>query len=296
MSTKVFLINSFNSKKYVTDATKLSEEIENLGFRSIIVYGGASQFLPNYAHFTLKLSEKRTVISIPENLSDNNAFVGFSRAFNDGHFTENEYKDALYVYIHDTCKISDHFVNRINDLPCVKGWVFAHIYGLYNIGVCDQIFILNRARDFIGIKFIPKDKSIALEQGEKIVLEQPFIYFSNTTIEIQPLIYYSTRTLSMVINTNMHNCDMMSLNAFMDSSGCKRYVTFIASLGIYKFVGSHVSYFVPIWASPSHEVKNQDDYEDMKKSFSQLQLSTSEYSIGSITPWVPLSPLNLTST
>lgn len=273
---KVFLINSFNQSKYVINAQRLSEDIENKGFVTIVVYGGATSCS------CLQLSAKKWVISIRENLSDNNAFTGFERAFKMGHFREDEFRNATYIYVHDTCQTSDSFVERINELPVVKGWVFAHIYGLYNMGICDQTFILTRATDLMGILHIPKDQSIALEQGDTIYIEG---------IEIKPLIHYSKRTLATVITSDVFKCDFMSLNAVGDSSSSKRYVTFIGSLGMYKFVGSHVSYFVPVWASPGHEVRSESDYNNMKCAFSQIQLSTSGGSVGSLTPWISLPPV-----
>ena len=271
----IFLINSFNSSKYVRNAQKLSYDITSKGFVTIIVYGGAEAFS------CLQLTETSHVISIKENLSDNNAFKGFEQAFAAGHFRENTFRNATYIYIHDTCQISDNLVERVNKIPKVSGWVFAHIYGLYNIGVCDQMFLLTRANDLKGVTYIPKDKSIALEQGELISVEG---------IDIKPLIHYSKRTLATVINDTFSNCDFMSLNAFGESSASKRFITYIGALGIYKFVGSHVSYFVPIWASAAHEVRTQDGYETLKRSFSSLHLSTSEGPLGNITPWIPLPP------
>lgn len=272
---KVFLINSFNSSKYVQNAQRLSNDIDSKGFITVIVYGGASEFA------CLQLTDKKWVISIKENLSDNNAFAGFEQAFSLGHFRENNFRSATYIYVHDTCQISDNFVERVNKIPIVSGWIFAHIYGLYNIGVSDQMFLLTRANDFKGITHIPKDKSISLEQGESVHIEG---------IEIRPLIHYSKRTLAAVITDVFTNCDFMSLNAFGESSDCKRFVTYIGSLGIYKFVGSHVSYFVPIWATPAHEVRTQADYDTMKASFAQIQLSLPDCPLGTITPWIPLPP------
>ena len=272
---KVFLINSFNSSKYVQNAQRLSNELYAKDFTSVIVYGGASDFA------CLQLSDKKWVISIKENLSDNNAFLGFERAFNVGMFRENDFKSATYIYIHDTCQLSDNFVDRVNQIPAVSGWVFAHIYGLYNIGACDLRFLLTRANDLKGITHIPKDKSIALEQGETINIEG---------LELKPLLHYSQRTLATVITNTISNCDFMSLNAIGESSDSKRFVTYIGALGLYKLVGSHVSYFVPIWATPSHEVRTQADYETMKASFSKIQLSIPEHALGTITPWIPLPP------
>lgn len=272
---KVFLINSFNSSKYVQNAQRLSNQLYVNGFTSVIVYGGTSDFA------CLQLSDKKWVISIKENLSDNNAFVGFERAFSFGHFRENDFRSATYIYIHDTCQLSDNFVDRVNKIPAVTGWFFAHIYGLYNIGVCDQMFLLTRANDLKGITHIPKDKSIALEQGETINVEG---------FEIKPLLYYGKRTLATVITDTISNCDFMSLNAIGESSSSKRFVTYIGALGLYKLVGSHVSYFVPVWATPSHEVRTQADYDTMKASFSKIQLSTPERVLGVITPWIPLPP------
>lgn len=272
---KIILINSFNKSKYIKNALNLSKQLESTDFVSVVVYGGSSQF------HCLMLSEKKWVISISENLSDNNAFYGFEKAFRNGFFRKNVFRDATYVYIHDTCKITDSFVKRINELPKIKGWMFAHIYGLYNIGVCDQLFVLTRGNDFKNTTFLPKDESIKLEQGESVYLNGN---------EIKPLIYYSKRTLSTVITCDLSKCDFMTLNAVKDSDDSKRYVSFIGSLGIYKYVGSHVTYFVPIWASRDHEVRNMSNYLKMKSAFSEIQLSILNNPVGSINPWISLPP------
>lgn len=273
---KVILINSFNSAKYATASIDLATQINNIGYTTIIVYGGACLFTCS------ELIRNFWCISIPENLSDNNAFVGFERAFKMGFFRENCFREATYILIHDTCKISPNFQQRLNDLPAVNGWVFAHSYGLYNIGICDQRFLLTRARDFEQITFLPKDKSIALEQGVTVNADG---------VDIPPLLKYSSRTLSKYMEPSMENCDSMSLNAFGASDDSRRYVSYLGSLGIFKFVGSKVTYFIPIWATNAHEVKTNQDFEKMKRSFSHISLSTSEQPIGTINPWIHLVPL-----
>lgn len=272
---KIFLINSFNHSKYVKNAHTLSEELETFGFHTITVYGGGSDFLCS------QLTNNKWVISIPENLSDNNAFVGFERAFAAGHFRELCYRNAVYIYVHDTCRISrKNFVTTINSLPVVPGWVFAHTYGLYNIGICNQDFLLKRAKDFLNVKYIPKDQSIALEQGHKIQID------SN---EINPLVYYSKKTIAKVTNSDMDKCDFMSLNTFQEGES-KRFVSYIGALSLYKLVGSHISYFVPIWASAAHQVHDQKGYDIMCQNFSHLELRNNHATVGTLSPWIPLVP------
>ena len=275
---KIFLINSFNNSKYVKNAHRLSEELETFGFHTITVYGGGSDFLCS------QLTDNKWVISIPENLSDNNAFVGFERAFAAGHFREKYHRDAVYIYVHDTCRISrKNFVATINSLPVVPGWAFAHTYGLYNIGICSQDFLLKRAKDFLNVKYIPKDQSIALEQGHKIQIDGN---------EINPLLHYSNKTIAQVTNSDMDRCDFMSLNSHQEGES-KRFVSYIGALSLYKLVGSHISYFVPIWASAAHQVHDQTGYDVMCQNFSHLELRNNHATMGTISPWIPLVPIHL---
>lgn len=99
-------------------------------------------------------------IRIVENLSDHNVYVGFKR--NLDVFDSNKFRNAVYVYLHDTCIISDHFGECIQKLDKFvffhNHWVFAQTFGLFNIWICTFDFILHRASDFEGISFIPKDE------------------------------------------------------------------------------------------------------------------------------------------
>jgi hypothetical protein len=172
-----------------------------------------------------------------------------------------------------------------------KGWVFAQIYGLYNIGVCDQEFLLERSKDFDGIALLPKDESIALEQGNRIKVWAR----DRSLVTVQPLLAYSKYTLAPMTQGELGLCDFMTLNA-VDNGRGRRYASFIAALGIYKFVGCKVSFFVPIWATPAHAVANVAEYDMMRHTFASIGLSTAKGVLGSITPWIPLIPIAATST
>lgn len=276
---KVFLINSFNSSAYVKAALSLLNEIDcfltpsEISF--IIVFGGASDFSCK------KINENTRYLTIKENLSDNNAFVGFERAFAMGEFRENNFRDATYIYIHDTCKVGKSFVERMNELPKPRGWVFAHTYGLYNIGICDQNFLLKRANDFKGVSVIPKDQSIQLEQGYEI---------ENSGIKIPPLSFYTCKTLSSMTLPTIDRCDYMTLNGTGTPEN-RRFVSFIGALGLYKMVGCKVSFFVPIWATSSHTIQTLQDRENMVKAFSNIKIGDGKDIIGTISPWIPFVPL-----
>tara|TARA_Y100001936_G_scaffold249127_1_gene298631 strand:- start:409 stop:1209 length:801 start_codon:yes stop_codon:yes gene_type:complete len=259
---RIFLINSFNNSKYILWARELSNQIENFGFQTVTVFGGGDGF------YCCHLTPLKSIISITENLSDHNAFVGFEKAFSDGHFREESYRNATYIYVHDTCKISTrNFVETINNLPDVSGWVFAQTYGLYNIGISNQNFLLKRAKDFYGVTHIPKDKSIALEEGNTVVIGEK---------QILPLIFYTQKTLAQITNSDLDKCDFVSVSRFGNTSN-KRFVSYIGALSMYKFVGLRASYFVPIWAAACHEIHNEKERSAMVKQFQNL--------------WIPLVPL-----
>jgi hypothetical protein len=209
--------------------------------------------------------ENKHLISITENLSDHNVYIGFEK--NKLFFSHDKYKKATYIYLHDTCFLSDKFVecmrkltNFVFEREC--SWIFAQSYGLFNIGICDHSFLLQRAEDFKGLSILTKHDSIILEQGQYIEVENKIIY---------PLFYYSKYTLAnMIVNevdfeNSLQNIDMYSLNGIREKDNKPRWICYIASLGIYKSIGSTNSFHIPIWTSETHHPKTEEELDNMKK-------------------------------
>jgi hypothetical protein len=260
----VILINTYNSEYYINKISilfkSLIERLNNsdLEVEYITVCGGCP--------IDMRVSvENKHIISITENLSDHNVFIGFEK--NKQYFSKDKYEKATYIYLHDTCLLSDSFVECMRKLSTFvfkkeNSWIFAQSYGLFNIGICDYNFLLQRAEDFKGLSILTKHDSIILEQGQYIEVENKIIY---------PLLYYSKYTLAnMIVNeedlgNSLQNIDTYSLNGIKEKDNKSRWICYIASLGIYKSIGSINSFHIPIWTSDAHHPKTEEEYNNMKK-------------------------------
>jgi hypothetical protein len=217
-------------------------------------------------------------IDIVENLSDNNVFVGFQRNVID-FFCEEVFINATYVVLHDTCVISHQFyecMKALLDLNFTKKsqWIFAHTFGLYNIGVCTYEFVLQRAIDFENIALLPKKEGISLEQGNSIKLNNKII---------PSLLDYSKYTLANMINytsfnKGVYHVDTYGINGICED-GSTRWVAYISSLGVHKMIGSNMSYFVPIWHSQDHHPNDINKFRELK-----------EFGTNYMTSFIPLIP------
>jgi hypothetical protein len=273
----VFLINSFNTPFYINKANLLIENIKyhirNTGIQAeyIVVCGGC---LYNYH----KNQNDNHYIGIVENLSDHNIYVGFQR--NIHLFNNEKFINATYIYLHDTCQVSEHFsscmknIDTIN-LPKSPTWIFAHTFGFFNIGICTHSFIILRAKDFEEIDIIPKNLSILIEQGHYITINNKVI---------KPLLSYSVYTLANMVSYNgISTIDMYGINGCHED-GNTRWISYISSLGVYKFMGSIASFLVPIWASPLHHPKTEQKFWELK-NYNLKKYKTS---------FTPLLPYNIT--
>ena len=249
---KLICINSFNCDYYVSKGIQLLKDcLSKRGVQHVIVAFGGCQ---KNSYITY---DNYTVVGITQNLSDHNIYVAFEYLNDEGVV----FHDHSCIMIHDTCIVSEHFEKQLESLPDVHDeWIFAHTYGLYNIGICDNNFILRRAKDFQGITKIPKKDGIQLEQGHEIQVQG---------LTIKPLSYYSNKTLTKTlmdcsVSDVVHRSDAFFINGYM-SDKAQRYVSYIGSLGIYKLVGTINSFLVPIWASKNHIVETEEDRNYMKK-------------------------------
>lgn len=286
---KCFVVNSFNRRKYAQAAVELVRDLLRTlpGCRVVVAFGSAAGAGWQGEVECRRVADRAWCLLIRENLSDNNAFAGVSRAFKAGHLREEGFESATYVYLHDTCRLGRTFPARVAELPRVEGgWVFAHMYGLYNMGICDLGFLVRRGGDFDGVKLLPKQDSIHLEQGFAVSVDG---------VDVKPLSHYSQGTLTGMVVPGMdfERCDHVTLNACGRDPSERRFVNFIGSLGVFKLVGSNVSFFVPIWASPSHHVETLQDRSNMLQAFGRVSIvNEANETHGYLSPWIPLVPLH----
>jgi len=151
----------------------------------------------------------------------------------------------------------DHFRFRSKEKA---EWVFASTYGLFNIGICNYNFILRRAEDFVGIKHISKENDMRIEQGFDVCVENKMV---------PPLQTYSIYTLAKMCHKHnpssmdITQVDMYGINAIEMCDGV-RWMSYIASLGIYKFYSGKKSYSLPIYCHPDNHVRSEESFHFIK--------------------------------
>ena len=255
MKELIFLINTFNTDYYRTKAFALAESIKHalakeLRYRCVIVEGGS------------KINQQKLIqqdwhyLQIVENLSDHNIYVGFRR------YLADRYRSATFVILHDTCALSKSFLAcmlRIAQFEFTSNipWIFAHSYGLYNMGICTYDFVIERAIEFENIDILPKEQGISLEQGASIQIQAEMI---------KGLLVYSRYTLAkMVCNVendeSYEDCvdkvDTYAING-ISHDGKIRWMVYIAAFGVYKFMASSVNYQIPIWCETEFHPKTEE--------------------------------------
>lgn len=262
----VILINTFNTKYYLDLSKTLLEKmksqlscVQNLEVTYLIVCGGCD------GNLLMSTAENTYFINITENLSDHNGYVGFTRYVST--FNTDKFVNATYIYLHDTCILSPRFgkcMEKLNTFVFHKSaqWVFAHTFGLYNIGICTFQFIVQRGNEFGTITHIPKHLSVALEQGTNL---------KHKNTQIYSLLNYSPYTLANMISStyddiedNLHSVDTYSINGIQKNNDTIRWICYIASLGVYKPFTSEYTFLIPVWCKPLLYPKNVKEFYKMK--------------------------------
>ena len=251
----VICINSFNSSRYVKHAMDLIHQINlelNYGgikFSILCVFGGCSGV---YELCTVK---NIMYVTIPQNLSDHNVYMGINHCHNLRVLPEN----ATCVMIHDTCMIKQGCFRKMMmklSRYDLKGWVFGHALGLYNIGVCDIQFAINNSNNWIGIDHLDKQTSIKLEHSREPIQVQNNL--------VPGLRSFSNKTLNLAHSIDgvhdMNELDYHSIVPMLQNGETKarRHVVFIGSLGIYKFSHSPGSFLLPVWVNEYAPISEEE--------------------------------------
>lgn len=230
-------INSFNDHRYALNACKLADTIISTlqGVFTVLIAFGGCKFQRVFAN------EHLVVVSVTCNLSDHNIYPALQIAHQVGVT-----RDGIFLMLHDTCEIrADVFQRRMNVIRTLKlrnEWIFAHLYGLYNIGICDLGFALKRAAVWEGIRYLPKADGISLENGKDIILMGRCV---------ESLRNVSSYTLASD-GHDVSELDTISItHATLHKQ--KRFVSYMSSIGVYKTFVANSSFTVPIYASTRPE-------------------------------------------
>ena len=268
MQMVVFAINSFNSEFYLSSIEKLIGEIKTLmsekyelskDYYIVCGIGGCEE---NF----IKREESVIKIFIKKNISDHNIYSAVDMAYNN-KLIPFDLSKHTWMMIHDTTwPHKQTFVDRVTRImnrPVPSGWIFAHTLGLYNLGICSLDFILTRAKDWLGVDFLPKQEGIYLETGRGTIVND---------IKLMPLRMYSQLTLAKINNygsilNDPLELDFISLGSNYENGISKHYV-FIASFGMYKLTTVDKTFEVPIWRHP-FLAKNVSDWR-MKMNTSDV--------------------------
>ena len=271
-------INSFNSNRYVKSALELIDQINlelNYGgvkFSILCVFGGCS----SYEVCTLN---NTTYVSIPHNLSDHNVYMGINYCHNLSALP----KKANCVMLHDTCMVKQRCFRKMMmklSRYDLKGWVFGHSLGLYNIGVCDLQFAIDNSQNWIDVSHLEKQTSIRLEH-------------SRGTIEVQNkqipgLRSFSDKTLNRANSAegvkDFNELDFHSIVPIREDGQTKtKHVVFIGSLGIYKFTHAPGSFLLPIWVN-EYAPKSEDEFTALSQN---VHVQQNEW-VRALVPYAPI--------
>lgn len=232
----VLCINSFNSWRYMEACCALVAAVnETADLPPCVIFVGIGG-CDRGRLFTVKHGPNTLcVATVTQNLSDHNIFPAYAQACRLGH----AWPDATFVLLHDTCILAPSFAARMRQLASqhLPEFVFAHTYGLYNMGVCTHDFMLRRYADWKPVRTLSKDQGIRLEQGANVVVEG----------HVVPSLHsYSCHTLAQ--SGTPGDIDTFSVQRSM-LHGQPRFVSFVAALGIYKPFASISSFAVPVFAA-----------------------------------------------
>lgn len=272
-------INSFNSSRYVKHALQLINQIHlelNYGgikFSILCVFGGCS----SYEVCTLN---NTTYVSIPQNLSDHNIYMGINHCHHVRALPPK--KATTCVMLHDTSMVKQGCfrkmmmkLSRYN----LKGWVFGHALGLYNIGVCDIEFAINNSQNWIGIDHLDKQTSIQLEHSRGSIEVQ--------NKHIPGLRSFSNKTLNQANSAegvkDFNELDFHSIVPMYEDGQTKnKHVVFIGALGIYKFTHSPGSFLIPIWVR-QYAPTSEEEYATLSQN---VHVQQNEW-VRALVPYVP---------
>lgn len=273
----IVCINSFNSSKYVKYALDLINQITlelNYGgikFSILCVFGGCS----GYEICTVNNTK---YVTIPQNLSDHNVYMGINHCHHVGALPDK----ATCVMIHDTCMVKQGCFRKMMmklSRYDLKGWVFGHALGLYNIGACDVQFAIDNSQNWIGINHLEKQTSIKLEHSRESIEVQ--------NKKVPGLRSFSNKTLNQGNSAggvkDFNELDYHSIIPMREDGETKtRHVVFIGSLGVYKFTHSPGSFLLPIWVN-EYAPKTEDEYSALS---SNVHVKQNEW-VRALIPYIP---------
>jgi len=252
-------INSFNSSRYVRYALELMNQINlelkygGVKFSILCVFGGCSDY-------ELCSLDNTTYVSIPHNLSDHNIYAGINYC----HHVHALPKKATCVMLHDTCMVKPGCFRKMMmklsrfDL---KGFVFGHSLGLYNMGVCDVQFAIDNSKNWIGITHLDKQTSINLEHS------RGFVEVQNK--QIPGLRSFSNYTLSQANAEygvkDFNELDSHCICPFREDGMKHKHAVFIGALGIYKFTHAPGSFLLPIWVN-EYAPKSEEEFAALSQN------------------------------
>lgn len=238
----IICINSFDRKTYAHQALQLVQHVhQELGYGGVR-YSIVCGFGGCPADASTRIG-KTVYAGITENLSDHNIFVCLHRA---RAWLPTD-TACTCVMLHDTCMLKRgafrHKMKQLSRLD-VRGWVFAHSLGLYNMGACSLAFALDRAAVWDGIDHLTKAESIQLEHTRTGVVVQG-------KKNVPGLRQCTNCALSSVAHAGCgaDDIDMHSITPVV-VMGQTKHMVYLGGLGVYKLSHTPGSFLLPVWVPP----------------------------------------------
>lgn len=252
-------INSFNSSVYASSCVKLLQSVHlelhygSFEYSVVCAYGGCvEESIMGIAGTPVGYGDTFHVC-IRKNISDHNIFHALKLLSASGLLPD----EATCIVLHDTCTLKRvafrEAMKRISRLD-VRGWIFGHALGLYNIGICDVRFATEFAEQWQGVENISKETSIKLEHSRNPVELE-------CRRQVKGLRMMSNTTLAKTDGTaSFENADSITLVAEADKLLGRRFGAYIAALGVHKRFSTPRAFAIPVWIPPFNP-QSQGEYE-----------------------------------
>lgn len=222
------------------------------------------------------------VVKIVPQLFNFNAFKGY-QLFRDDiveatslQSLSSSRQQPTFVVLDNTCVLHKDFsmkmfwINNIKLSTTESSWVFAHTYGLYNMGIGNTLFMDEYCGAFEDVV-----TSITQEHAENVDVAKSDAY---DDVRIRSLHEFSHHTLKKQTLTNttfidgVMSTDTFSVTGVEDADGVRKFMAYISAFGVFKFFRADSSYVFPVWASKSHEATSSDKVRQLKHMISSNKI------------------------
>lgn len=214
------------------------------------------------------VSENNYVVNVVPKLYEYTAFKGYQLFRDDillqatSTTSNSKNRQPTFMVLDNTCVLHKDFpmkmfwINNVKLPETESTWVFAHTYGLYNMGIGNTAFMDEYCSTFEDV-VEDLQKQTATTTTTTNVTSTSLNTANTSNDKIRSLQEFSHHTLKKQTITNTSFDDgIMSTDTFsvtgIDDNGVRKFMAYISAFGVFKFFTADSSYVFPVWASKSH--------------------------------------------